>query len=154
MHPHEQGNKLRPKKLRPRPRPYRRGRIRFNVLKRLKRRSGGFGEKSGPRPLSGTGLWASLRQPLNGRMSDVESFITAQVAEENVERDGEQLMTKQEIEALGQAMLNEHGLSDWRVRAVSEDGSCDEDDIAGSYGRTYHEERLIWVNLRYATDPT
>jgi len=87
-------------------------------------------------------------------MSDVESFITAQVAEENVERDGEQLMTKQEIEALGQAMLNEHGLSDWRVRAVSEDGSCDEDDIAGSYGRTYHEERLIWVNLRYATDPT
>jgi hypothetical protein len=42
----------------------------------------------------------------------------AQVAQENVERDGEQLMTKQEIEALGQAMLKEHGLPEWTVRAV------------------------------------
>jgi hypothetical protein len=79
----------------------------------------------------------------------------AQVAEENVERDGGQLMTKQEIEALGQAMLNEHRLPDWAVRAVYEqDDMGDEDDIAGRYGRAFHEERLIWVNMRYADDPT
>jgi hypothetical protein len=79
----------------------------------------------------------------------------AQVAEENVERDGEQLMTKQEIEALGQAMLKEHGLPEWTVRAVYEqDDMGDEDDIAGRYGRAFHEERLIWVNMRYADDPT
>lgn len=30
----------------------------------------------------------------------------------------------------------------------------DEDDIAGRYGRAFHEERLIWVNMRYADDPT
>ena len=64
-------------------------------------------------------------------------------------------MTKQEIEALGRAMIEEHGLSDWEVRAVYEqDDMGDEDDIAGSYGRTFHEERLIWVNMRYADDPT
>ena len=63
-------------------------------------------------------------------------------------------MTKQEIEALGQALMEEHGLSDWRVRAVYEqDDMGDEDDIAGSYGRTFHEEKLIWVNMRYADDP-
>jgi hypothetical protein len=67
----------------------------------------------------------------------------AQVAEENVERHGEQLMTKQEIEALGQAMLREHGLPEWTVRAVYEqDDMGDEDDIAGRYGRAFHEERL------------
>lgn len=44
-------------------------------------------------------------------------------------------MTKQEIEVLGQAMLNEHGLSGWTARAVYEqDDMDDEDDIAGSYG--------------------
>jgi hypothetical protein len=64
-------------------------------------------------------------------------------------------MTKQEIEALGQAMVKEHGLSDWTVRAVYEqDDMGDEDDIAGRYGRAFHEERLIWVNMRYADDPT
>ncbi|HSY99186.1 MAG TPA: hypothetical protein VK788_06805 [Terriglobales bacterium] len=64
-------------------------------------------------------------------------------------------MTKQEIEALGQAMVKEHGLSDWTVRAVYEqDDMGDEDDIAGSYGRALHEERLIWVNMRYGDDPT
>ena len=64
-------------------------------------------------------------------------------------------MTKQEIEALGQAMVKEHGLSDWTVRAVYEqDDMGDEDDIAGSYGRAFHEERLIWVDMRYAEDPT
>jgi len=63
-------------------------------------------------------------------------------------------MTKQEIEALGQTMLEEHGLSDWTVRAVyEEDDMGDEDDIAGRYGRAFQEERLIWVNMRYADDP-
>jgi hypothetical protein len=63
-------------------------------------------------------------------------------------------MTKQEIEALGHAMLEEHGLSDWSVRAVYEqDDMGDEDDIAGRYGSAFHEERLIWVNMRYADDP-
>jgi hypothetical protein len=77
------------------------------------------------------------------------------IAEENDERDREQPMTKQEIEALGQAMVKEHGLSDWTVRAVYEqDDMGDEDDIAGSYGRAFHEERLIWVKMRYADDPT
>jgi len=62
---------------------------------------------------------------------------------------------KQEIEDLGQAMLEHHGLSDWRIRAVyEEDDMGDEDDIAGSYGRTYYEEKLIWINIRYADDPT
>lgn len=66
------------------------------------------------------------------------------------------MMTKQEIEALGQAMLKEHGLSDWRVRAVREedDTGDPEDDIEGSRGRCYYEEKLIWVNMRYADDPT
>jgi len=65
-------------------------------------------------------------------------------------------MTKHEIEALGQAMLNEHGLPDWAVRAVYvQDDMGDEDNIAGRYGRAFHEEkRLIWVNMRYADDPT
>jgi len=41
-------------------------------------------------------------------------------------------MTKHEIESLGQAMLEEHRLSDWAVRAVyEEDDMGDEDDIAG-----------------------
>lgn len=71
------------------------------------------------------------------------------------EKDREQPMTKQEIEALGEAMLNEHGLSGWITRAVYEqDDMGDEDDIAGSYGRAFHEEKLIWVNMRYANDPT
>ena len=52
-------------------------------------------------------------------------------------------------------MLNEHGLSGWIARAVYEqDDMGDEDDIAGRYGRAFHEERLIWVNMRYADDPT
>jgi hypothetical protein len=64
-------------------------------------------------------------------------------------------MTKQEIEALGEAMLKQHGLLDWTVRTVYEqDDMGDEDDIAGRYGRAFHEERLIWVNMRYAADPT
>ena len=64
-------------------------------------------------------------------------------------------MTKHEIEALGQAMLEEHRLSDWAVRAVyEEDDIGDEDDIAGRYGRAFHMERLIWVNMRYADNPT
>lgn len=63
-------------------------------------------------------------------------------------------MTKQKIEALGRVMLEEHGLPDWSVRAVrEEDDMGDEDDIAGSRGRCYYEERLIWVNMRYADDP-
>jgi len=72
-----------------------------------------------------------------------------------LEKDREQLMTKQEIEALGQAMLKDHGISDWSVRAVCErDDMGDEDDIAGRYGRAFHQERLIWVNMRYAGDRT
>jgi len=64
-------------------------------------------------------------------------------------------MTKQEIEVLGQAMREEHRLSGWAVRAVYEqDDIGDEDDIAGRYGRTFHKERLIWVNMRYAENPT
>lgn len=65
-------------------------------------------------------------------------------------------MTKREIEALGQSMLKEHGLPDWAIRAVSEeyDTGDPEDDIQGSYGRTYFSEKLIWVNMRYADDPT
>jgi len=63
-------------------------------------------------------------------------------------------MTKQEIEALGQAMLKEQGLPDWTVLAVYEqDDMGDEEDIAGRYGRAFQEERLIWVNMRYADDP-
>lgn len=63
-------------------------------------------------------------------------------------------MTKQEIEALGQAMLKEYGLSDWTVRAVREedDDGDPEDDIEGSRGRCYYGEKLIWVNVRYADD--
>jgi hypothetical protein len=63
-------------------------------------------------------------------------------------------MTKQEIEALGKAMLTEHGLSDWTVRAVREedDTGDPEDDIEGSRGRCYYDEKLIWVNMRYAGD--
>jgi hypothetical protein len=76
------------------------------------------------------------------------------IAEKSVERDREQPMTRQEIEALGQAMLKEHGLPEWTVRAVYEqDDTGDEDDIVGSYGRAFHEEKLIWVNMRYADDP-
>lgn len=69
-------------------------------------------------------------------------------------RDRDQRMTKQEIEALGQAMLEEHGLSEWTVRAVREedDDGDPEDDIEGSRGRCYYEEKLIWVNIRYADD--
>lgn len=64
-------------------------------------------------------------------------------------------MTKQEIETLGQAMLKAHGLSAWIARAVYEqDDMGDADDIAGSLGRAFHEEKLIWVNMRYADDPT
>lgn len=49
-------------------------------------------------------------------------------------------MTKQEIEALGEAMLKEHGLPEWTVGAVYEqDDMGDEDDIAGSYGRAYYD---------------
>jgi hypothetical protein len=64
------------------------------------------------------------------------------------------LMTKQEIEALGQVMLKEHGLADWTVRAVyEEDDTGDpEDDIEGSRGRCYYEEKLIWVSMGYADD--
>jgi SprT-like family len=62
-------------------------------------------------------------------------------------------MTRQEIEALAQTMLKEHGLANWTVRAVYEqDDMGDEDDIAGSHGRAFHEERLIWLNMRYADD--
>ena len=63
-------------------------------------------------------------------------------------------MTKQEVEALGQVMLKEHGLADWTVRAVyEEDDTGDpEDDIEGSRGRCYYEEKLIWVNMGYADD--
>ena len=63
-------------------------------------------------------------------------------------------MMKQEIEALGQAMLLEHGLPDWMVRAVREedDTGDPEDDIEGSLGRCYYEEKLIWVNMRYTAD--
>jgi hypothetical protein len=77
------------------------------------------------------------------------------VADESVESDREQPMTKQEIEALGEAMLKEHGFSEWTVRAVREedDTGDPEDDIAGSRGRCYYEEKLIWVNMRYADDP-
>lgn len=76
------------------------------------------------------------------------------LAEESAEKDKTQPMTKQEIEALGQAMLREHGLSDWTVRAVREedDDGDPEDDIEGSRGRCYYEEKLIWVNIRYADD--
>jgi|SRR4051794_33507060 hypothetical protein len=64
-------------------------------------------------------------------------------------------MTKQEIETLGQHEMNEHGLSDWKMCAVyEEDDIGDEDDIAGTYGRAFLEEKLIWVNMRYADNST
>ena len=65
-------------------------------------------------------------------------------------------MTKQEIEALGKVMLEDHGLRDCGVRAVCEedDTGDPEDDIGGRYGCAFYEERLIWVNMRYADDPT
>jgi len=60
---------------------------------------------------------------------------------------------KQEIEDEGAALLAEHGLSGWRVVAVSEEDDLgDEDDIAGSRGRCLHDERVIWINLRYEDD--
>lgn len=64
-------------------------------------------------------------------------------------------MTKQRIEALGQATLNEHGLPDRRVRAVREedDTGDPEDDIGGRYGCVFYDERLILVNMRYSDDP-
>jgi len=45
-------------------------------------------------------------------------------------------------------------LSDWSARAVGdEDHTGDpEDDIEGSRGLCYYEEKLIWVNIRYADD--
>ena len=50
-------------------------------------------------------------------------------------------------------MLRERELSDRTVRAVYEqDNMGDEDDIEGSLGRCYYEEKLIWVNMRYAGD--
>jgi hypothetical protein len=66
----------------------------------------------------------------------------------------EQPMTKREIEALGEAMLKEHGLSEWTVRAVrgEDDTGKLEGDIEGSRVRCYYEEKLIWVNMRYADD--
>ena len=65
------------------------------------------------------------------------------------------MMTEHEIEALGQAMLEEHRLSHWAVRAVyEEDDMGDENDIAGTDGRALHKQRLIWVNMRYADYPT
>jgi hypothetical protein len=64
-------------------------------------------------------------------------------------------MTRQEIENLGQAMLTEHGLHDWCVLGVYEEddtGCGDEDDIGSAYGRTFFEEKLIWVDMKCADD--
>jgi predicted SprT family Zn-dependent metalloprotease len=35
-----------------------------------------------------------------------------------------------------------------------QDDLGDEDDIAGSYGRAFFDEKLVWVNMRYADNPT
>jgi hypothetical protein len=42
-------------------------------------------------------------------------------------------------------MLAERGLEGWEVR-----GAHEEDDISGRYGHCFFEEKLIWVNMRYA----
>jgi hypothetical protein len=62
-------------------------------------------------------------------------------------------MTRREIEALGAEMLKAVGESGWAVKGVrEEDDLGDEDDIVGSRGRCYYDDRLIWVNMRYADD--
>jgi hypothetical protein len=62
-------------------------------------------------------------------------------------------MTRAEVETLGSTILRLAGLDGWRVRGVYErDDVGDEDDIAGSRGRCYFDEQLIWINMRYARD--
>jgi hypothetical protein len=65
-----------------------------------------------------------------------------------------QRQVKQQIEALGQAMLKKHGLFDWKVAAArEEDDMYYDDEISGHYGLAFLDEKLIWVNMRYADDP-
>jgi hypothetical protein len=78
-------------------------------------------------------------------MADTAIFEPMPVAQRQV---------KQQIDALGQALLKAHGLFDWKVAAVrEEDDMGDDDDIAGSYGCAFHDDKLVWVNMRYADDP-
>lgn len=57
-------------------------------------------------------------------------------------------------EARGAALLAEFGLEGWKVVVVHEDDDLgDDDDIRGSYGRCYLDEKLIWINGRYAGSP-
>jgi hypothetical protein len=77
-------------------------------------------------------------------MADTTIFEPMPVAQRQV---------KQQIEALGQAMLKEHGLFDWKVAAArEEDDMYYDDEISGHYGRAFLDETLIWVNMRYADD--
>ena len=61
---------------------------------------------------------------------------------------------REQIEEKGRALLARFGLEDWKVALVyEEDDQGDEDDIRGSYGRCHIDERLIWINGRYAGSP-
>jgi len=58
------------------------------------------------------------------------------------------------VEKRGAALLAEFGLEGWKVVVVHEEEDLgDEDDIRGSYGRCYFDEKLIWINGRYAGSP-
>ncbi|MGA9883931.1 MAG: SprT-like domain-containing protein [Candidatus Acidiferrales bacterium] len=58
------------------------------------------------------------------------------------------------VETQGTALLDQFGLDDWKVIVVHEqDDLGDEDDIRGSYGRCYFDEKVICVNGRYAASP-
>lgn len=71
---------------------------------------------------------------------------------------GEPIMTSEElrtqIERKGRALLTHFRLEGWRVKvAYEEDDLGEEDDIRGRYGRCFVDEKLIWVNGRYAGSP-
>lgn len=73
-------------------------------------------------------------------------------------RMGEPIMTREElqeqIERKGRAMLTHFRLDSWRVKvACEEDDTGNEDNIKGSYGRCFVDEKLIWLNGRYAGSP-
>jgi hypothetical protein len=55
---------------------------------------------------------------------------------------------------LGADLLAKFGLDGWKVIVVrEEDDMGDEDDIAGRYGCCFLDDKLIWVNSRYADLP-
>jgi hypothetical protein len=54
----------------------------------------------------------------------------------------------------GRVLLKRFGLEGWKVIVVHEQHDTgDDDDIRGSYGRCIFDDKLIWVNGRYAGSP-